>query len=94
MRLFLLTAAASLTLASVAPASAQAPTERSGTASAAAAAKKANDPQKRICKRSNDISSRLPRGKVCMTRQQQEERRLLDRESIERGQASRSLNAG
>lgn len=47
------------------------------------------DPNQIICTRSNDHSSRLSRKKVCMTRAQFEERRMLDRDAVERGQANR-----
>ena len=42
-----------------------------------------------ICKRAPEIGSRLPGKKVCMTRAQYDERRMLDREMIEQAQASR-----
>ncbi|HEX8258330.1 MAG TPA: hypothetical protein VF589_11925 [Allosphingosinicella sp.] len=48
------------------------------------------DPNEIVCRRSNDHSSRLDRKKVCMTRAQYEERRMLDRDMVERSQASRS----
>jgi opacity protein-like surface antigen len=61
-----------------------------GSATAAVSKNRnSKDPKEIICKRSNDHSSRLDRKKVCMTRAQYEERRMLDRDMIERGQASR-----
>jgi hypothetical protein len=50
------------------------------------------DPNEILCKRSNDHSSRLDRKKVCMTRAQYEERRMLDRDMVERSQASRTTS--
>ena len=48
-----------------------------------------SDPNQIVCKRNNDPSSRLSRKRVCMTRAQYEERRMLDRDAVERGQANR-----
>jgi hypothetical protein len=50
------------------------------------------DPNAIICKRTTDLGTRLPRKKVCMTRAQHTERRLLDRDMVERSQASRSTD--
>ncbi|HEX8258331.1 MAG TPA: hypothetical protein VF589_11930 [Allosphingosinicella sp.] len=50
------------------------------------------DPNAIICKRTTDLGTRLPRKKVCMTRAQHTERRLLDRDMVERSQASRPIN--
>jgi hypothetical protein len=61
---------------------AQAPTSGSGGASAAA------DPNQTVCRNIADTSSRVSRTRVCMTRQQWEERRQ-PRGNVERGQVNR-----
>lgn len=68
-------------------------------ASGAAAAdddkkKSSRDPNKMICKSVTETGSRLARKRVCMTRQQMEEQRLINRDIIERSQGARTTNGG
>ena len=50
------------------------------------------NPNEMVCKNETETGSRLARKKVCMTRAQYEERRMLDRDMIERSQASRTTS--
>lgn len=54
-------------------------------------AKNRKNPNDIICTREPDIGTRLARKKTCMTRAQLNERRLLDRDDVERSQANRPL---
>jgi predicted secreted protein len=47
------------------------------------------DPNEMICRRVQALGSRLNAGRVCMTRQQWEQRRQADREDAERAQTRR-----
>lgn len=72
-------------LVSAAPAIAQTPTTTS-----AAPTSKAKDPNRVICERIKDTSSRIGGKRVCMTATQWEEQRRRDREYVEDAQ-QRSL---
>jgi hypothetical protein len=75
---FLVLAGASLAV----PATAQTTTVQSQPATQAATAK--SDVNKLICKRQEEIGSRLGAKKVCLTQKQWEERAQIDREDTER----------
>ena len=55
--------------------------------------KKAKDPNQMICKSVAETGTRLARKRVCMTRQQMQEQRALNREAIERSQGQRPSNS-
>ena len=50
------------------------------------------DPNAIVCKNQTETGSRLARKKVCMTRAQMEEQRMMNRDMIERSQASRTTS--
>jgi hypothetical protein len=54
----------------------------------------AKDPNEIVCKTEAETGSRLARKKTCMTRAQMEEQRMINRDMIERSQASRTTTGG
>ncbi|AQR74059.1 hypothetical protein [Sphingomonas sp. LM7] len=50
--------------------------------------KKARDPNEVICKKEDVLGSRLQTRKVCMTRAEWAEQRLLDRHNVEKSQTN------
>ena len=67
----------------------------SGGAQAAGDKKKsAKDPNEVICKSIAETGSRLARKRVCMTRQQMEEQKAINRDIIQRNQGARTTNGG
>ena len=48
-----------------------------------------HDPNEMICQRVQMLGSRLNAGRMCMTRQQWDDRRRADREGAERAQTNR-----
>ena len=56
-------------------------------------AKKALDPSQVVCETQKVIGSRLAVKRICMTRAQWAERRLVDRQDVEKAQMGRSLRA-
>jgi hypothetical protein len=54
-----------------------------------AAATDSHNPNEMVCRRVQALGSRLTAGRMCMTRQQWEERRQADREDAERAQTRR-----
>ncbi len=73
-------AAAFLTCVAAVPASAQADKSKA-----------APDPNEVICEKQKELGSRLSTKRVCMTRAQWAERRLLDRQELEKVQTNRGL---
>lgn len=51
--------------------------------------KKAKDPNEMICKSVAETGTRLARKRICMTRQQMEEQRAMNRDAVERSQGQR-----
>ena len=93
VRTNLRTAAAPLMLGGAAPvlaqaAPAQTPSGQPETASARP------DPKEVICEKVKEMGSRLATKRVCMTRAQWDERRLLDRQELEKVQVQRGYTGG
>ena len=72
------------------PAAAQ--TGASATAAAPAATGKVRDPNEIVCEKQEVIGSRLATRRVCMTRAEWADRKLQDRQEIERVQVQRGSN--
>jgi predicted secreted protein len=62
---------------------------QAATPSAATPAKPAKDPNEIVCEKQEQLGSRLSVKKVCMTRAEWAERRLQDRQAIDKAQTMR-----
>lgn len=71
------------------PAAAQTSTAGGAAPAAAAAGGKAQDPNKIICEKQEVTGSRLAKRRVCMTQAQWADRKLQDRQEVERVQVQR-----
>jgi predicted secreted protein len=78
VRSALVACAIAVTLSGLSPVSAQEKPNKHGTP----------DPNETICRKEQVLGSRLQTRKICMTRAQWAEQRLLDRQNIERAQVS------
>ena len=76
---------AALLVAMTAPAIAQAPAAQAP----AAQEKQPNDPNEVVCEKQESTGSRIASRRVCMTRAQWAERKLQDRQELERVQIQR-----
>ena len=80
-----LSLAAALLAGTAVPSMAQDP----ATAAPVAQEKKANDPNQVVCERQESTGSRIASKRVCMTRAQWAERKLQDRQELDRVQIQR-----
>ena len=58
------------------------------------APRQAADPNQIICEKVKELGSRLSMKKICMTRAEWAERRLVDRQDLERTQVQRGYGRG
>jgi len=54
-------------------------------------AKKAKDPNEVVCEKQKELGSRVATKRICMTRAQWAERRLTDRQEVEKAQINRGM---
>lgn len=77
------------------PGLAQAPAQApAAPAQSVPAANSVGDPNEVICERQEVIGSRLGKKKVCMTRSQWADRKLQDRQDLEKTQVQRGMITG